>query len=110
MAKKKNNVPQIASDLDQIPEMPKTVFSLDEKKALISNYKTAEEQITLLEQQLAEAKRCKSDVAFEMQKAFGNTKFTIDGVICQVVSHKYEGKDETSYYLKKFTLEVSEHF
>jgi hypothetical protein len=107
---RKKSVPVVSGESSEVTESDKTVYSVDMKKALISNYKTAEEQIQLLEAQLEEARRCKSDVAFEMQKAFGNNKFTIDGVICQVVGHKYEGREETTYYLKKFTMEVTEHF
>jgi hypothetical protein len=108
-AKKKNST--VIEQPTVIEEAPKTVFTAEEKRAMVSNYKTAEDQILLLEKRLEEAKRFKSDVCFELQKAFGNKKFTIDGIPCQVISHKYDGKDEATYYLKRQTNEeIVDHF
>lgn len=95
----------------EIPEAPTTIYSSAEKKILVSNYKAAEEQIRVLEDQLKNAQQAKSDVCFEMQKAFGNKKFTIDGVPCQVISHKYDGREEPTYYLKRQSNEpIVDHF
>jgi hypothetical protein len=112
MSAKKKAVPVIINETDdEIPSLPGTVYTAAEKKVLVNNYKAAVEQIRILEDQLSNAKQAKSDVCFEMQKAFGNKRFTIDGVEQQVISHKYAGKEETTYYLKSKTDEViTDHF
>jgi hypothetical protein len=111
MANKKKSKDTTIETQQDIPEAPGTVYSVAEKKVLVSNYKKCEEQIRILEDQLANAQQAKNDVCFEMQKAFGNKRFTIDGVECQVIGHKYEGREETTYYLKRKSNEqITDNF
>ena len=89
----------------------KTIFSRSEKESLLRNYETAESQIEALQAQLEDAKKFKSDCAFELQKAFGTKKFNYKGAICQVTSHTKKAGDEAPvYFLKRFSIEVSESF
>jgi hypothetical protein len=91
-------------------EFVKTLFTRPEKEALIEQYKGTQEKMKLLEAQMDELREQKSDVAFELQKAFGEKKFKIDGVLCRVVKHTGRGSKKTVWYLKGIDTNVEEEF
>lgn len=98
------------SSPESAPEEVKASYSREEKVALIDSYKGVQEKMKLLNTQMDELRAQKSDVAFELQKAFGDKKFKLDGVICRVVKHTGRGTKETVWYVKSIDTNVDEEF
>ena len=104
----KQNVAPTAIE-NQEPEA-KTLYSRAEKSELIAEWQLAGDKVKLVEKQLEEAKHEKSNAAFELQKAFGEAKFSVGGILMRVVKKTNKTTKETGYFVREISLKADEEF